>query len=106
EGELSATAGRRQENAPKLIHSLRGDLDWIVMKCLEKNRARRYESATALVTDIQRHLNDEPITARPPSYPHRLYRALRRNKVAVTALAAVLAGLMMGLGLAAWLASR
>ena len=47
--------------------SLRGDLDWIVMKCLEKDRTRRYETANGLASDIQRHLNNEPVMARPPA---------------------------------------
>jgi len=54
----------RQTEFPKLIHLLRGDLDWIVMKCLEKDRGRRYDSANALALDIQHHLADEPVLAR------------------------------------------
>src|SRR5438309_9346899 len=65
--ELSTTAQRRGLEAPKLVNSLRGDLDWIVMKCLEKDRTRRYDTANGLAMDIQRHLNTEPIVARPPS---------------------------------------
>ena len=56
-GELTATARHRQTDPPKLIHLLRGDLDWIVMKCLEKDRTRRYETATGLATDLLRHIN-------------------------------------------------
>ena len=75
------SAGRADDRLPnsaasaarlKLIHLLRGDLDWIVMKCLEKDRTRRYETANGLAMDIKRHLNNEPVVARPPS---RLYRA-------------------------------
>jgi serine/threonine protein kinase len=65
--ELTTTAKHRHTDAPKLIHLLRGDLDWIVMKSLEKDRARRYETANGLADDIQRHLNCEPVVARPPS---------------------------------------
>jgi serine/threonine protein kinase len=68
--ELSTTAQCRGLDAPKLVSELRGDLDWIVMKCLEKDRARRYETANGLAADIQRHLANEPVVARPPS---RLY---------------------------------
>lgn len=59
--ELTTAARRRGLDAPKLIHVLRGDLDWIVMKCLEKDRARRYETANGLAADLQRHLQNEPI---------------------------------------------
>jgi serine/threonine protein kinase len=69
--ELSTTAQRRGLDAPKLVSELRGDLDWIVMKALEKDRARRYETANGLASDIKRHLNNEPVVACPPS---RLYR--------------------------------
>src|SRR6266446_9748099 len=55
--ELTTTAKRRGLDAPKLVNLLRGDLDWIVMKCLEKDRARRYETANGLAMDIQRHLS-------------------------------------------------
>src|SRR6059036_3089236 len=65
EGELTTTARQRQSESLKLIHLLRGDVDWIVMKCLEKDRARRYETANGLASDIQRHLNNEPVVARP-----------------------------------------
>src|SRR5688500_13941178 len=65
--ELTATARHRSVDTPKLAHLLRGDLDWIVMKALEKDRTRRYETANGLVADIRRHLNNEVIVARPPS---------------------------------------
>src|SRR5207253_2496803 len=64
-GDLAIAASHQQSHPPKLIHSVRGDLDWIVLKCLEKDRARRYETANGLARDIERHLNHEPITARP-----------------------------------------
>ena len=60
---------------PKLIHLVRGDLDWIVMKCLEKDRTRRYETANGLAADLKRHLNNEPVVARPPSAAYRLQKA-------------------------------
>ena len=106
QGELTATATCRHADPPGLIHLLRGDLDCIVMKCLEKNRARRYETVNELVSDIRRHLNDEPILASPPSYFYRLQKLVRRNKLTVTALAAVTGGLIMGLALATWLIAR
>src|SRR5262249_31763393 len=65
--ERTATAKRRAVEAPKLISLLRGDLDWIVIKCLEKDRTLRYETANGLGMDIERFMNSEPVVARPPS---------------------------------------
>jgi eukaryotic-like serine/threonine-protein kinase len=72
------------------------------MKCLEKDRARRYETANGLAMDIQRHLNTEPVLARPPSVVYRLRKAVRRHKAAFTAAATVMATLIVGLGLSLW----
>src|SRR6266446_71873 len=66
-GDLTSTAQRRHSSPLNLIRSIRGDLDWIVMKALEKDRSRRYETASSLALDIQRHLANETISARPPS---------------------------------------
>lgn len=104
--ELTQVATRRQSAAPRLIQTVRGDLDCMIMKCLEKNRARRYETAQDLASDIRRYLRSEPILARPPSVWYRTEKLIRRNKLAVIAGGAVLLGLMMGLGLAAWLGTR
>jgi len=78
------------------------DLDWIVMKCLEKDRARRYETANGLATDLKRHLNNEPVVARPPSAAYRLQKAIRRNKLAFAAGATVAAALVVGIGVSTW----
>src|SRR4030095_5512804 len=67
EGELDTTTKQRRAEAIKLVHLLRGDLDWVAMKCLDKDRARRYATANDLVQDIQRYLNGELVSARPPS---------------------------------------
>jgi len=95
--ELTAIAAKRQAEPFKLNRLLTGDLDWIVMKALEKDRRRRYETVSGLVTDLQRHVNNEPVLARPPSNLYRFQKMVRRNKlvfVAGTAVAvAVLAGL-------------
>ncbi|MCI0537815.1 MAG: protein kinase [Verrucomicrobiales bacterium] len=99
EGDLTPTAKLRQVDVPKLIHQLRGDLDWIVMKALEKDRARRYETANGLAMDVQRHLNNEPVVARPPSAAYRFQKLVRRNKVGTMATAAVATALLVGLGL-------
>jgi serine/threonine protein kinase/tetratricopeptide (TPR) repeat protein len=102
EGELTTTAKRRHTEAPKLIHQLRGDLDWIVMKALEKDRTRRYETANGLAMDIERHLNNEPVLARPPSQAYRFQKLVRRNKLAFAAGGMVAAALIFGLGLSTW----
>jgi eukaryotic-like serine/threonine-protein kinase len=106
EADLTSIAQRRHSDAPRLIHLLRGDLDWIVMKALEKERARRYETANALATDIQRYLSNEPIAARPPSGLYRFQKLVRRNKTAFAAVGAVAAALMIGLGLSLYLFLR
>src|SRR5206468_1854891 len=86
--------------ARRLVILLRGDLEWVVMKCLEKDRTRRYETASGLATDIQRYLHNEPIAARPPSSTYRFWKLVRRNKVAFGAAAAVVLAILVGLGLA------
>ncbi len=101
--DLTATAMRRHAEPPRLIALIRGDLDWIVMKALEKERARRYETANGLAMDIQRHLSNEPVMARPPSRVYRLQKLVRRNKVVFIAAAAVSAALIAGLGTSTWL---
>ena len=100
---LTTTARHRHTDAPKLIHVIRGDLDWIVMNCLEKDRTRRYETANGLAADVQRHLSTEPIVARPPSALYRFQKLVRRNKLVFAAASAVIAALVLGLGLSTWL---
>ncbi len=75
---------------------LRGDLDWIVMKALEKKRSRRYETASGLALDIQRHLQNEPVFARPPTTGYRISRFVRRNRFAVIAISSVALALVAG----------
>jgi tRNA A-37 threonylcarbamoyl transferase component Bud32/Tfp pilus assembly protein PilF len=103
DNELSTTAQRRGLDAPKLVSELRGDLDWIVMKCLEKDRARRYETANGLSLDIQRHLNHEPVIACPPGTLYRFQKLVRRNKLVFAAGAGVVAALLIGLGISTWM---
>ncbi|MCX6926250.1 MAG: WD40 repeat domain-containing protein, partial [Verrucomicrobia bacterium] len=105
-GDLSTTAQRRRTEAPRLIHLLRGDLDWIVMQCLEKDRTRRYDTADGLAQDIGRHLKHEPVLARPPSTAYRVQKFVRRNKVVVAAVGAVGVALMLGIVGSAWQALR
>jgi WD40 repeat protein len=104
--ELTTATRRRQTDAMKLTHLLRGDLDWVVMKCLEKDRARRYETANGLAADLQRYLANEPVIARPPSTAYRLRKAWRRNQLACTAAVVVAAALVLGTVVSAWQAFR
>jgi len=101
--ELTAIAEQRQAESPKLLSLLRGDLDWVVMKALEKDRRRRYETANGLAMDINRYLNNEPVIARPPSRLYRFHKLVRRNKIVFVAGAAVAAALIIGLGTSTWL---
>jgi tetratricopeptide (TPR) repeat protein len=96
EGELTTTAKHRASAPPGLIHQVRGDLDWIVMKCLEKDRTRRYDTANGLGMDIQRHLDNEPVVARPPSALYRLQKAVQRNKAAFGTVVAIVAVFILG----------
>src|SRR5437667_273170 len=104
--ELTTTARRRSTDAPKLVHLLKGDLDWIVMKCLEKDRTRRYDTANGLAMDLKRHLNQEPVIARPPSTAYRIQKAIRRNKLAFAAAAAVSLALLIGVAVSTTQAVR
>ncbi|MGA2556378.1 MAG: serine/threonine-protein kinase, partial [Verrucomicrobiota bacterium] len=98
--DLTTVAKHRKAEPPGLIHLVRGDLDWIVMKALEKDRTRRYETANGLAADIQRHLNNEAVVASPPGNFYRFQKLVRRNKLVFAAGTAVLIALVAGLGLA------
>jgi len=98
--ELTSTATSRASEISTLAHLLKGDLDWIVMKCLEKDRQRRYDTANALAADIKRHLSNEPIIARPPSGIYRFQKAWKRNNVIYSATALVILSVIGGLSLA------
>jgi len=100
--DLTEIAKHRKAEPPKLIHLVRGDLDWIVMKALEKDRTRRYETANGLAVDIQRHLNNEPVVARPPSNLYKFQKLVRRNKLVFGAAGVVTAALIIGLGVSTW----
>jgi serine/threonine protein kinase len=90
----TTVAQQRRTDTRRHIQSVRGELDWIVLKCLEKDRTRRYETANGLAQDISRYLHDEPVQAGPPSRVYRFVKFVRRNKAATIAAAAVLAGLI------------
>ncbi len=90
-------AALRQTEPRKLMALLRGELDWVVMRCLEKRRDRRYETANGLARDLQRYLADEPVEARPPSAGYRLKKFVRRHKGQVIAASLVLLALLAGM---------
>ena len=102
-GELTRVAQCRQVEGVKLVSTLRGDLDWIVMKTLEKDRDRRYQTANALAMDIQRYLDNEPILARPPSRVYRFQKLVRRNKVVFAAGTITIAALIASSCVSTWL---
>jgi eukaryotic-like serine/threonine-protein kinase len=107
EKDTATAAAESRGTEPKyLAHELRGDLDWITLKAVEKDRTRRYPSASGLAADIQRYLKDEPITARPPTAGYQLQKFARRNRALVTGLAAVFAVLMAGIVVSTWQAIR
>jgi WD40 repeat protein/serine/threonine protein kinase len=104
--ELTETARRRMLHALRLVGELRGDLDWLVMKALEKDRGRRYATAMAMGDDIERHLQHEPVAARPPSALYRFQKLARRNRLAFGAAVIVLAALVAGLAFSTWMFFR
>src|SRR5262249_37816749 len=79
-GSLAAVAAARKTEPAKLSRLLRGEVDWIVMKCLEKDRSRRYETANGLARDVQRYLNDEAVEACPPSAGYRVRKFARKHR--------------------------
>lgn len=99
---LSAVARRRNTQPAKLAKQIRGELDWIVMKALEKERERRYETAGAFAEDIRRHLADEPVLASPPSTWYRLWKLVKRHRFPISAAAAVILTSMVGAGISLW----
>jgi serine/threonine protein kinase len=103
---LSVVSAKRQTEPKKLSALVKGDLDWIVMKALEKNRSRRYETASAFAADVRRFLIEEPVEARSPSAWYRFRKLARRNKVALTTAAMMAAVLLLGTAVSAWQAVR
>ncbi|MGZ8899582.1 MAG: protein kinase domain-containing protein [Limisphaerales bacterium] len=97
---------RRLLRLKETIPLLRGDLDWIVMKALEKDRTRRYETANGLAADIQRHLNNEPVEARPPSRWYEFQKSVQRHKFGFAAAAALILVLAIGVFASTWQALR
>ncbi|HET6573901.1 MAG TPA: serine/threonine-protein kinase [Fimbriiglobus sp.] len=99
---LPSLAAVRRTEPKRLAALMRGELDWVVMRCLEKDRGRRYETASALSRDVQRYLADEPVEARPPSGGYRLRKFVRRNRGPVLAAAVVLLTLLGGIAGTTW----
>ncbi len=95
--DAAEVATRRRTDTKSLLRQVRGDLDWIVMKCLEKDRARRYETANALALEIQRYLKHEPVLAGPPSAAYRVRKFVRRHRGGVVAAGLLSASLIFGL---------
>jgi eukaryotic-like serine/threonine-protein kinase len=103
---LPALAANRGTEPAKLARLVRGELDWIVMKSLEKDRNRRYETANGFAADLQRYLDDEPVQACSPSALYRLRKFARRNRAVLTSVVVVMAALTVGAAVASWQAIR
>jgi serine/threonine protein kinase len=102
----STVAQRRRSDTRRLTQLVRGDLDWIVMKCLEKDRNRRYESASALAQEVQRYLDNQPVDACPPSAAYRMHKFVRRNKALVVAATMIALLVLVGSTSTTWQAVR
>src|SRR5207247_1028189 len=104
-GESKETRSSKLEPT-RLTRDVRGELDWIAMKALEKDRRRRYETANALARDLERYLNEEPVEACPPSAVYRLRKFARKNRKLLAAAAAFALLLLAGTGVSTWQAVR
>src|SRR5262249_37726058 len=106
-GETATSVFADRRTDPRKLHrSLRGELDWIVMKCLERGRSRRYETAYGLAADLIRYLSDQPVEACPPSAWYQLAKSMRRHRVALTTGAIVSVALIAGTAVSTWQAIR
>ncbi|MEK7730380.1 MAG: serine/threonine-protein kinase, partial [Planctomycetota bacterium] len=102
-GVDSTVVAQKRRTEPRILaRELRGDLDWVVMKCLEKDRTRRYETANALALEVQRHLQHDPVMAGPPARIYRLRKFLRKNRGPVGAVVIVFVVLTAGLFASSW----
>jgi serine/threonine protein kinase/Leucine-rich repeat (LRR) protein len=99
-------AGKRQVSPQALSKQLHGDLDWIILKAIEKDRTRRYDTANGLAADLKRHIENEPVLARPPSAAYRFQKAFQRNRLVFAAAGAIAAVLVIGIAVSAWQAVR
>src|SRR5688572_22563965 len=98
--ELETIAKRRRTDARALSKRIRGELDWIILKAMDKDRQRRYETAAALAQDIVRYLRDEAVSAGPPTHTYRIGKFIKRHVIGIAAGGAVAAALLIGLALA------
>jgi serine/threonine protein kinase len=106
-GDSATTVSANRASDPRrLAHTVRGELDWVVMKCLEKDRARRYETANGLAMDLGRYLADQPVEACPPSAWYRFTKYARRHRGTLTAAALVALALVSGMVASLWQAAR
>jgi WD40 repeat protein/serine/threonine protein kinase len=105
-GAPAQVSAQRQLNTQRLTRELRGEIDWIVMKTLDKERDRRYQTAYGLARDIERHLNGELVEARPPSTAYKLRKFAKRNLKFLLAVGAFAALLVGGSAVSGWLAYR
>jgi WD40 repeat protein len=104
-GQAATSVSTQRKSDPKRLSQLcRGELDWIVMKALEKDRNRRYESASAFAADVQRYLKDEPVQACPPSALYRLRKFARRHRAALVAASLVALAVSLGSVASSWFA--
>lgn len=103
---IAEVAAKRKTEPLRLAHDLRGDLDWIVMKCLEKDRTRRYDAAAGLARDVERFLSDEPIEARPPSVVYQTQKFIRKNRLGIAIGASFLLLLIVATVVSTWQAIR
>jgi serine/threonine protein kinase/Tfp pilus assembly protein PilF len=104
--ELPSIAANRATEPKKLTRLVQGELDWIVMKCLEKDRTRRYATAGALASDIERYLHDEPVEAGPPATSYRLRKFAQKNRKLLFATGVFVSLLTAGVVVSTWLAVR
>jgi serine/threonine protein kinase len=103
---VTQVSAQRAMDPKKLGQTIRGELDWIVMKALEKDRTRRYETTNGLARDIECYLADQPVEACPPSRVYRLRKLAQRNKAAIATAAIILTVLMLATGISSWQAVR
>jgi serine/threonine protein kinase/Tfp pilus assembly protein PilF len=103
---ITTVSANRKADPRRLGKTMRGELDWVVMKALEKDRRRRYETANDFAADVMRYLTDRPVEARPPSPRYRLVKFARRNRASLITAALVVTALVVGTAVSAWQAVR
>lgn len=103
---LPVLSGQRRTEPTRLVQQLRGDLDWIVLKALEKDRTRRYEGPGALAADLRRYLQDEPVEARPPSATYKLAKLARKHRQGLAVIVGCVVVLCLSAAISTWQAVR